>query len=238
MPGTPIGPSAKPPVGPAVASLLNNNQSQFAAELVQKTGLDGAVVAAWLLAEQPKSSARAPNGANNWLNIGATGSGNFAGSNPAWTDPVKAADLTAAWLSGASIPGFGTASPHIQAILHSAGQSADTQIKAIQTSGWAASGYPTLASIYHNVTASPGTLSPIGSAVSSAAGTVAGAVTGAVGGIANIAQLVTSTAFWLRIGEGLLGVLLLYLGLHALTGQSSSVGQQAKHVTRIVPLPV
>jgi hypothetical protein len=76
-----------------------------------------------------------------------------------------------------------------------------------------------------------------GSAAGTAASTAAG-VAGKTLGVAAIASLLTSTDFWLRLGEGLLGVLLLYLGLHALTGQSSSVGQQAKHVTRIIPLPV
>lgn len=71
----------------------------------------------------------------------------------------------------------------------------------------------------------------------------AGAVSGALSGIdqvgsavSNIASLVTSTSFWLRIGEGIAAVLLIYLGLHALTGQSSSAGQQVKHVTRIIPV--
>ena len=36
----------------------------------------------------------------------------------------------------------------------------------------------------------------------------------------------------------ILGLAALYLGLHALTGQSSSAGDQVKHVTRIVPLPI
>jgi hypothetical protein len=73
-------------------------------------------------------------------------------------------------------------------------------------------------------------VSGVGSAVSSAA---------SVGqSVGQIASLVTSTDFWLRIGEFILGILALYLGLHALTGQSSTPGQQVKHVTRIVPLPV
>jgi hypothetical protein len=57
-------------------------------------------------------------------------------------------------------------------------------------------------------------------------------------GIDAIAALLTSTQFWLRLGEGIAAVLLIYLGLHALTGQSSSAGQQVKHVTRVVPIPL
>ena len=66
-------------------------------------------------------------------------------------------------------------------------------------------------------------------AISSAA-SAAGDVGTAVG---NIASLVTSTSFWLRIGEGILGILMLYLGLHALTGQSSSAGEQATHIKHV-----
>jgi hypothetical protein len=51
-----------------------------------------------------------------------------------------------------------------------------------------------------------------------------------------IASLVTSTDFWLRLGEGIAAMALLYLGLHALVGQSSTPGQQVKHVTRIIPI--
>jgi hypothetical protein len=51
-----------------------------------------------------------------------------------------------------------------------------------------------------------------------------------------IASLLTSGQFWLRLLEGLAGALLVYLGLHAITGQSSGAGQQVKHVTRIIPV--
>lgn len=40
----------------------------------------------------------------------------------------------------------------------------------------------------------------------------------------------------LRIGEALLGAVLLILGLHALTGNSASAGQQVKVVRRYVPV--
>lgn len=54
--------------------------------------------------------------------------------------------------------------------------------------------------------------------------------------LARFADLLTSSAFWIRLGEGIAAVFLLYLGLHALTGQSSTPGQQVKHVTRIIPI--
>lgn len=44
-------------------------------------------------------------------------------------------------------------------------------------------------------------------------------------------------SFIVRAGEAIAAVLLLYLGLHALTGQSSSLGAQASHVkTRFIPV--
>ena len=232
--------------GSGSAGQLNANQSAFAAELVKQTGLDGRVVAAWLLAEEPKSAAKAPNGANNWLNIGDTGSGNFGGANSAWSDPVTAADLTAAWLKGQSMPGFGKASAGILRILSSAGQSPQAQIHALQTSGWAGSGYTSLPSIYNSIDKS--TVDAVGHAVTSAvtapinaAKDAANAVGDVGSAVGQIATLLTSAQFWLRVGEGIAGVLLIYLGLHALTGQSSSVGGQARHVktkVKVVPVPL
>jgi hypothetical protein len=129
------------------AGKLNAGQRTFASELAAKTGLDPTVVAGWVLSEEPASSKQAPNGANNWLNIGSTDSGFYGASNPAWSDPLSAADFTAQWLAGTVAPGFGAASSGIRAILHTAGQSISNQIAAIQHSGWASSGYPNLPSV-------------------------------------------------------------------------------------------
>jgi hypothetical protein len=61
-------------------------------------------------------------------------------------------------------------------------------------------------------------------------------VASTAGAVSQIATLVTSSSFWLRIGEGIAAVLLIYLGLRALTGQTATAGQQVKHVTRIIPV--
>lgn len=126
---------------------LNARQLTFANTLSKLTGLNSAVVKGWVLGEEPPSAANAPNGANNWLNIGDTGSANYAGSNPAWNNPVTAAQLTAAWLKGAPIPGYGAASSGIRSILSTSKQSLSAQVAAIQGSGWAAGGYPSLPSL-------------------------------------------------------------------------------------------
>ena len=140
---------------PARAStMLTSDQQRFAARLASDTGLDPGVVSAWLLAEESGGAAvaRQSSDNNDWLNIGYTGGGTFGAGDSVWSDPVSAADATAGWLKGQStIPGYGTASSGIQAILHTAGQAPSAQITALQGSGWAASGYPSLASLYTQV---------------------------------------------------------------------------------------
>lgn len=133
--------------GGGTGSKLNSSQETFAETLAKDTGLSLAVVQGWVLSEEPASASQAPNGANNWLNIGDTGSGNFGGSNSVWDNPTAAANLTAQWLSGAPLAGYGPASAGIQAIIASAGKSIADQVHAIQNSGWAASGYPDLFSV-------------------------------------------------------------------------------------------
>jgi hypothetical protein len=140
---------------PAAAStMLTSAQQTFAARLATDTGLDPGVVSAWLLAEESGGAAVARQGANNndWLNIGYTDGGTYGSTDPVWSDPSAAADATAGWLKGQNtIPGYGTASPGIQSILSTAGQAPAAQIAALQGSGWASSGYPSLPSLYQQI---------------------------------------------------------------------------------------
>jgi hypothetical protein len=134
--------------------MLTSDQQQFASRLAADTGMDSGVVSAWLLAEESGGAAqsRQTAGNNDWLNIGYTDSGTFGSADNVWSDPVNAADATAGWLKGQNtIPGYGTASSGIQAILHTAGQAPAAQIQALQSSGWASSGYPDLTSLYQQV---------------------------------------------------------------------------------------
>ena len=134
--------------------MLTSAQQQFASRLAADTGLDPGVLSAWLLAEESGGAAVSRQSANNndWLNIGYTDSGAFGAADPVWSDPVTAADATAGWLKGQStIPGYGTASAGIQAILATAGQTPAVQISALQSSGWASSGYPNLLSLYQQI---------------------------------------------------------------------------------------
>jgi len=140
---------------PAGASAqLTSAQQTFASRLAADTGLDPGVVSAWLLAEESGSAAQSRQAAanNDWLNIGYTDSGTYGSSDPVWSDPTTAADATAGWLKGQNtIAGYGTASAGIQAILSTVGQGPAAQIAALQSSGWASSGYPSLPSLYQQV---------------------------------------------------------------------------------------
>lgn len=136
------------------SSQLTTDQQAFASRLASDTGLDPGVVSAWLLAEESGSAAQARQSAgnNDWLNVGYTDSGTYGAADSVWSDPITAADATAGWLKGqATIPGYGTASAGIQAILGTAGQSPEAQIVALQSSGWASSGYPDLSSLYSQI---------------------------------------------------------------------------------------
>jgi len=135
-------------------TMLTSAQQTFASRLSQDTGLDSGVVSAWLLAEESGSAAVSRQAANNndWLNIGYTDSGTYGSADNIWSDPTTAADATAGWLKGQNtIPNYGTASSGIQSILSTAGQSPQAQISALQNSGWASSGYPSLDSLYQQV---------------------------------------------------------------------------------------
>ena len=114
------------------------------------------------------------------LNIGITDSGPMGAGNAAWRDPVKAAQLSAQWVKGqTSIPGFGSASSGIRAIANAAGQSPQTQLQAIRSSGWASSGYPSLASLYNTYRGTNPAV-PAGGAPTAAPAAAAGAQPGPV----------------------------------------------------------
>ena len=151
-PGQPVGTTQG--LSSAAQQQLTSGQQQFATELAAQTGLSPGVISAWLLAEESGGAAQSRQAASNndWLNIGYTDSATYGASDSIWCDPVTAADATAGWLKGQNtIPGYGTASSGIQAIVSTAGQPAATQIAALQNSGWASSGYPSLPSLYQQV---------------------------------------------------------------------------------------
>ncbi len=178
---------------PVTAGQLTSGQQQFAGELAARTGLDGDVIAAWELAEESGAHATARAAANNndWLNIGYTDSGTYGSADSVWSDPVTAADATAGWLHGQdTIPGYGTATTAIQAMLTTAGQPAAVQIAAIQDSGWASSGYPDLPGLYASVATGPGG--------SSGTGRGAVLVSDQVGGI----DETTATSYIAGLGAG------------------------------------
>ena len=135
-------------------SMLTSDQVQFASRLAADTGLNPQVIAAWMLAEESGGAAQSRQSAHNndWLNIGYTDSGTYGSSDSIWSNPVTAADATAGWLKGQdTIPGYGRAAAGIQAIMQTAGQSPQTQMSAIENSGWASGGYPEFAQLFSQV---------------------------------------------------------------------------------------
>jgi hypothetical protein len=141
-------------------TLLVRDQQTFASMLAGATGLDAGVVSAWMLNEESAGSALARQAANNndWLNIGYTDSATYAAADSIWNDPTTAAVATAQWLAGKpSVPGYGTSSEGIRAILTTAGSSPQAQIQAIQTSGWASGGETALPTLYSEITGSTST---------------------------------------------------------------------------------
>ena len=136
------------------SGLLTSGQQQFASQLAADTGMSPQVIGAWLLAEESggAATARQSAGNNDWLNIGYTDSATYGAADSVWSDPTTAANATAGWLQGQNtIPGYGTASAGVQAILATAGQAPAAQVSAIQQSGWASSGYPDLPSLYSEI---------------------------------------------------------------------------------------
>ena len=127
-------------------SLLSPQQARFVSTLSSETGLNPRVVGAWALAEQSGGAAKnyESRGINNWLNVGNVDSDPSAGNKfKVWSDPVKAAQATAAWLrgQGSLAHEYGAPALGIQAILHTSHLGPTSQISAIAHSGWASSGY-------------------------------------------------------------------------------------------------
>jgi hypothetical protein len=151
-----IATTGSTPLPAGAQGMLTTGQQQFASRLAADTGLAPTTIAAWLLAEESGGAAQSRQSANNndWLNIGYTDSATYGSSDSIWSNPITAADATAGWLKGQNtIPGYGTASSGIQAILNTAGQSPSAQVAALQSSGWASSGYPDLPSLLAQVSA-------------------------------------------------------------------------------------
>lgn len=133
---------------PKNSTLLNEKQRMFAQRLNADIGLEPCVICGWVISEEPASSTCAPNGCNNWLNVGAFDAGGWAGGGAdVWSAPVKGADATASFITGKQVNGINSplhAADSIHAIGHVAGKSIAEQISTIQNSHWASSGYPNL----------------------------------------------------------------------------------------------
>lgn len=139
-------------MAPPVGTLLSPQQQQFVTAFSQTTGLDPSVAGAWVRNEEPllnQNTDPANHGRYNFLNIGITGSKNYGNTMSQWNNPTQAGQFAGRWATGqAAVPGFGTSSSGIQNIFKTKGMTPAQQIKAIQTSGWAAGGETALPGLY------------------------------------------------------------------------------------------
>jgi hypothetical protein len=112
---------------------LTSGQKIFGETLAQKTGLSPHVVAAWELAENSDANAVQKDAQNyhNWLNIGP-----FLQS-PRFDTPQGGGKATAKFLEG-KLWGAGA---NIPSIVTTAGKSDAEQMRAIENSGFSATGY-------------------------------------------------------------------------------------------------
>jgi len=136
---------------------LTIGQEIFAARLVQLTGLDASAVRAWVYTKQDGGAEPAELGArwyedgpsfyegqpyHNWLNVGVESLEDLAlaenGSHhPVWSNPVIAANATAAWLRGEeAVPGCPAAPAALTALLAMRNEPGDVQLEAIRDSGF------------------------------------------------------------------------------------------------------
>jgi hypothetical protein len=142
-----LAPTNPPPGKLDTTTGLNANQQAFAKRLNANTGLDPSVISAWLLSEEPASTQTAPNGPNNWLNIGSFSDHAWHyGNSSVWANPITAADATASFIlghpvNGITAPSYGSLS--IRRIVMSISGGVRAQARAIINSDWAASHYPT-----------------------------------------------------------------------------------------------
>lgn len=229
-------------------SLLSKDQQVFATTLAAQLKISPDVAAAWVHAEEPNIASNGTRGANNWLNVGITGSGNYGVNSSVWKDPVSAAHATAQWLEGTPnvIKGYNATPGLVNALKGIGGKSPDAQLSTIRMSGWAASGYPNLESSYQAIRQAGGfkplstneilsTLtgfdvsgSPIpgDSSVVGATQPTIDTVTGAVSGVADAASAVpdflaklSNPGLWVRVAEIVGGGILIILGIMQLAGQ-------------------
>jgi hypothetical protein len=145
--------SGVPGVG---ASKFSASRLQFANTLAKDSGLDVNVILAWMANEQGFGAdpGHAEVGLNNWLNVGITGKTPdtwYGVDNPAWSNPITAANETYYWMTGHAIQDYGAPGSKITAIPATAGKSVEEQLAAITSSGWASGGETVIHNLYTEI---------------------------------------------------------------------------------------
>lgn len=220
-------------------------QKLFATYFAGYTGLSLPVVEAWLLNEQPPGSPSKP-GSNNWLNIGYTDAGPNSEYAPiANGKPQAAAKASAEWLK-----------KNQPSILSSVGKSQVEQASSIINSDWASSHYGYDVSKFLGIVsggenstenasllgdAGKALLGPAGIPLELGKGLLEGKVpnpikpieegVSAVKTTGEFIQALTEPKTWVRMGEGIVGLIVILSALKTLSkkyGPSRVVVGQGK----------
>lgn len=223
-------------------------QKLFATYFAGYTGLALPVVEAWLLNEQPPGQPSKP-GSNNWLNIGYTDAGPNSEYAPiASGKPQAAARASAEWLK-----------KNQPSILSSVGKSQVQQASAIINSDWASSHYGYNVSKFLGIVSGgesstenasilgeiPGPQQPFLKSLESLGGGPLGKglpnpLSGIEEGVnavkttGELIQALTEPKTWVRIGEGVVGLIIILSAMKTLSkkyGPSRVVVGQGKEGT-------
>lgn len=135
---------------------LSANQLKFASGVASGTGINPAVVEAWLAAEQGSEKQNpAYDGLYNFLNIGITGgpNGRHGATDAIWKDPTTAGVASAKWIEGKTpnVAGWTRSTPIFPSNIGSLTPA--QQIALIQNSQFAEGHEPALPSAYQEAIA-------------------------------------------------------------------------------------
>lgn len=201
-------------------------QKEFAKEFTRVTGLNSSVVVAWMLHEQPVG--QSAKGGNDWLNIEA-GKRGGSGPNSAESNyveklsPTQAADYTARWIA-----------ENQPSILRARGKGTAAEVSAIESSGFAGSKYGNAApEEFLSAAKNAGFFEEDIEELDKSFGLpsegpvkfakkIEGPIKTTEEGISGIGEFLDALSepeTWLRIAEGVGGVLLLFIALKQLSSR-------------------
>lgn len=209
-------------------------QKEFAKEFARVSGLNPSVVVAWMLHEQPPG--QSAKGGNDWLNIEA---GKRGGSGPNSAEagyvegltPAQAADYTARWIA-----------ENQPSILRARGKGTAAEVSAIESSGFAGSKYGNVspeeflsaaknAGFFEEDIEEPiEKLDKAFGLPSEGPVKFVKKVEAPVKDTEEFFSAISEPDTWLRVAEGLGGILLLYIALKQLSSRIEVTRMAIGHV--------